>query len=210
MKKKLYDKSRDRLVMLVNHYPKSEYSGSSYHLIGETFIEENDLNKAEKFFSTAVNSKQNNTFVDHSIFALANLYEKKGEYRKAVASYDKILGFHRESELAAQAQLRIGICYYQLKEYDNAILELSDPLTEKLNSDDRNDADYILANAFYNLKEFDSSSEAYKKFLNNSPSEDMMNKIRYGLAWIHFQKEITKVLLSSSTYFLNLKMIQLL
>ncbi|MBK8945659.1 MAG: tetratricopeptide repeat protein [Ignavibacteriae bacterium] len=186
--KKLYDKSRDNLVILVNKYPNSEYSGSSYHLIGETFIEENDLNKAEQFFSSAVNSKYNNKFVDHSIFSLANVYEKKGEYLKAVEYYDKLLGFHRNSELAAQSQYRIGVCYFELKEYDNAILELSDPLIEELEIDDKNYSDYILANSFYRLKEFNNASEAYKRILNNSPSDDMLNKIRYGLAWINFQQ----------------------
>ncbi|MBK7980051.1 MAG: tetratricopeptide repeat protein [Ignavibacteriae bacterium] len=186
--KKIYDKSREFLTILVNKYPTSEYSGSAFHLIGETFIEENDLNKAEQFFNSAVNSKYNNTFVDRSIFALANVYEKKGEYRKAVEYYDKLLGFHRNSELSSQAQFRIGVCYFELKEYDNVILELSDPLIEELNSDDKNNADYILANSYYRLKEYNNASEAYKRILNNSPTEDMLNKIRYGLAWINFQQ----------------------
>ncbi len=186
---KLYDKSRSNLEMLISQYPNSQYVGTSFHLIGESYIEENNFISAERFFSSAVNSKNNNAFVDRSIFALANLYEKKGEYKKAVESYDKILGFHRNSEIAAQAQLRIGICYFQLKEFDNSVLELSDPLISELDVKDRNDADYILANCFYNLKEYDSASEAYKRILSNSPSEDMMNKIRYGLAWIYFQQK---------------------
>ncbi len=91
---KLYDKSRTNLIELVTCFPKSsEYSGSAFHLIGETFIEENDLDKAEEFFNSAVNSKERNSFVDNSIYSLANLYEKKGEYFEAVKYYDKLLGF---------------------------------------------------------------------------------------------------------------------
>lgn len=98
------------------------------------------------------------------------------------------MGFHRKSELAAQSQYRIGVCYFELKEYDNAILELSDPLIDELDIDDKNSSDYILANSFYRLKEYNNASDAYKRILNNTPSDDMLNKIRYGLAWINFQQ----------------------
>ena len=185
---KLYDKSRTNLIELVRAFPKSEYSGSAFHLIGETFIEENDLDKAEDFFNSAVNSKERNSFVDNSIYSLANLYEKKGEYLEAVKYYDKLLGFHKDSDLTAQAQLRIGICYFYLKEYDNAVLELSDPLIQDLNIDQQNEADYILANTFYRLKEYDNATNSYQRILNNSPNSEMLDRIRYGLAWIHFQK----------------------
>jgi TolA-binding protein len=186
--KKLYDKSRTNLVELVESYPESEYAGSSYHLIGEAFIEENDFEKAERFFSSAVNSKKNNSFVDYSMYSLANLFETKGQYTKAVNYYDKILGYHKGSDLSAQAQLRIGICYFYLMEYDNAVLELSDPLIQDLDIDQQNEADYILANTFYRLAEYESSREAYKRILNNSPSSEMLDRIRYGLAWINFQE----------------------
>lgn len=186
--KKIYDKSRHKLIQLVNQFPGSNYSGSAYHLIGETFIHENNLTQAERFFTSAANSKRNNSFVDHSLYSLANLYEKKGRYKEAVSNYDKILSFHRNSKLLSVAQLRIGICYFQLEDYDNAILELSDPLIDELSHDDRNSADYILANSFYRLKEYKDASNTYKKILENSPNEDMLAKIRYGLAWIYFQQ----------------------
>lgn len=186
--KKLYDKSRTNLIELVNSYPSSEYAGSAYHLIGEAFIEENDMDKAERFFNSAVNSKRNNSLVDYSIYALANLYEKKEQYLEAVKYYDKLLGFHKESKLAALAQLRIGICYFYLTEYDNAVLELSDPLIQDLDIDQQNEADFILANSFYRLKEYENATEAYRRILNNSPSSEMLDRIRYGLAWINFQQ----------------------
>ena len=185
---KLYDKSRTNLIELLRSFPSSEFSGSAYHLIGETFIEENDLDKAEEFFSSAVNSNERNSFVDNSIYSLANIYERKGEYLEAVKYYDKLLGYHKNSDLTAQAQLRIGICYYYLNEYDNAVLELSDPLIRDLSIDQQNEADYILANTFYRLKEYDSATDSYRRILNNSPNAEMLDRIRYGLAWIHFQK----------------------
>ncbi len=50
-----------------------------------------------------------------------------------------------------------------MKEYDNAVLELSDPLIQDLNIDQQNEADYILANTFYRLKEYDNATNSYQK-----------------------------------------------
>ena len=105
------------------------------------------------------------------------MYEKKGQYSEAVKYYDKLLGFHKESELAGLAQLRIGVCYFYLKEYDNAVLELSDPLIKELDVDKQNEANYILANSFYRLHEYKNASETYRRILNNSPSADMLDRI---------------------------------
>ena len=50
--------------------------------------------------------KEINSFVDNSIYSLANLYEKKGEYTEAVKYYDKLLGFHKDSELAGSSSIK--------------------------------------------------------------------------------------------------------
>lgn len=185
--RKQYRLARNSLISLINNYPSSKYIGSAYYLIGESFTEENNIDKAEKFFQTSI-KKHNNSFADYSLFSLAGIYEKKGDYENAVKYYDKLLGFYSKSKLAPQAQLRIGNCYFKLGEYDNAVIELSDPLIEKLPTKERNEADFILANCFYRLKEYGNASDTYKRILNNSPTKEMLDKIRYGLAWIHFHE----------------------
>lgn len=186
--KKMFEKSRKSFLDLVTNFPNSELTGTSYHFIGETFINEDDYLKAEKYFQLAVQTKSSSYFADYSLFSLANIQERKGDYLTAVENYDKLLGFYKNSKLAPQAQLRIGVCYFKLNEYDNAILELSDPLIEKLSVDDKNEADFILANSFFRLNEYKNASNTYKKILNNSPSNEMLDKIRYGLAWINFKE----------------------
>ncbi len=184
---KKYSSARNNLISLINNYPSSKYVGSAYYLIGESFIEENNIDKAERFFKTAIKS-HNNSFADYSLFSLAGIYEKKGDYENAVRYYDKLLGFHSKSKLAPLAQLKIGNCYFKLSEYDNAVIELSDPLIEKLSTNEKNEADFLLANCFYRLKEYENASKTYKQILNNSPTKEMLDKIRYGLAWIHFHE----------------------
>ncbi len=186
--RKKYKLARSNLNLLINNYPASKFVGSAYYLIGESFIKENNFEEAEKYFKTAVNQNQNNIFADYNLFALAKLYEKKGNYENAVNYFDKLLSFYNKSKIAPQAQFRIGINYFYLGEYDNAIIELTDPLIKKLSLQEKNEADFVLANCYYRIKDYDNASQTFKQILKNSPSEEMLDKIRYGLAWINFHK----------------------
>ena len=58
------------------------------------------------------------------LYSLANAYEKIGDYNNAVKYYDQLLTYHKNSTLATSAQIRIGICYFKLKDYQSSILEL--------------------------------------------------------------------------------------
>lgn len=187
--KKEYYKSREKLVILTNEYPASEYIASANYFIGESYVAEKRYLEAEDFYKSAIAQHKTNPFIDQTIFALANLYERINKYSEAVTYYDELLTYHRESNLIPEAQLRIGICYFELKNYDNAILELSEASIKKLSADKQIEAQYYTANANYRLKEYASAKSIYQKILNVNPPEELKRQVLYGLAWAHFQSE---------------------
>ncbi len=178
---------REKLQQLLTEYPESEYVGSSYYWIGESFVREGLLDSAEDFLIKALANNRNNSFIELTIFSLATVYELKEDYTNAIKYYDEILNNYFDTKAAAFAQLRIGVCYYKIKEFDHAVLELSDPLISELPNQLQNEAKLILANCFFNLKEFDSAKESYKKIINELKSDiTSTNKITYSLAWVNF------------------------
>ena len=185
-KKGNFNSPRERLLQLINEYPESQFSGSAYYWIGQSFADENKFKEAEEFFKEAISSK-NNKFVANTIYALANLYEKTKDYSNAVTYYDELLTYYNKSDLAPYAQMRIGICYFKLKEYDSVILELSDPLLNNLPASTQTEAKIVLANSFFRLKDYKNASDTYKKILDSYPDETQANEIKYGLAWVNFQ-----------------------
>ncbi len=185
--KKEYHKCRERLNSIIKEYTASEFVGSSYYWIGKSFTVENNFEHAVEFLQIAINSKRSNKYVDHSIYSLALLYEENNDYTNAIKYYDELLAYHKNSGLAPNAQLRIGICYFYLKEYDSTVLELSDPLIKRLPKYYQIEAQYILANTFYRLKEYENAADTYRLILKQIQKGERANLMQYGLAWVYFQ-----------------------
>lgn len=184
-----YDKCRKNLEQLLDEYPGTEHTGSAYYLIGESYTKQNRLQDAISFLEEAVNNKRNNTYMDYSIYTLASTYEKTGEYDKAVKYYDQLLSYYKNSPLALSAQIRIGVCYFELKDYQSSILELNNPQLTNLPPDIYSESLYILANSYYRVQDYDNAEKTYKEVIESFPESDVFRDSQYGLAWCYFQEK---------------------
>ena len=130
-----YSESRARLIKLLDEYEQSEYTGTAFYWIGESYSRQNRLQDAIDFLEKAVNDTENNSYKDYSIYTLATVYEKTEDYESAVKYYDQLLSYYPGSKLALPAHIRIGICYFYLKDYQSSILELNNPVLSNLSED---------------------------------------------------------------------------
>ncbi len=179
--------ARKRFTQLTTEYSESEYSGSALHWIGESYSKEEKFIEAESALKEAVAVKSNN-FKPRSYFYLASNYEKQGKYEMAAPYYDTLRAYYRKDEIAPEAQFRLGVCYFNLKQYDAVILELTDPLLQKLNADKQTEAEYLLANSFFRLKDYDNAYDTYSRLLKATNDRMRKREIQYGLAWLKFQE----------------------
>ncbi len=186
---KEYDKCRQELKELLEEYPGNENTGSALYLIGESYTAQDRLQDAITFLGEAVNNKRDNSYLDYSIYALASTYEKTGEYNKAVEYYDSLLSYHQNSPLALSAQLRIGVCYFEIKDYQSAILELNNPVLTNLPSDIYSESLYLLANSYYRVQEYKDAENKFTEVIKGFPFSDVFRDSRYGLAWCYFQQK---------------------
>ncbi len=187
--KKEYRKARDRFESLIAEYPKSENVGSSYYWIGEAYLAENKFLEAEEKFHLAISNKASNKFITNSIYSLAQLYEKTDDYKKAIESYDELLTYYNDSPLAPKSQLRIGVCYFLNNNFDNSILELTDPLLNKLSKEELAESKYFLSNAYIRLKEYKEANNILDELMKDSLDTNFSNRIYYSSAWVNFQQE---------------------
>ena len=157
--------------------------------IGESFAEENKLEEAIEYLHKAIEDKQSNSYRDYTIYALANVYEKKGEYENAVKYYDQLLSFYRNSSLLVSAQLRVGVCYFYLKDYQSSILELNNPLLDDLPDNFYSESLYLLANSYYRVQEYYDAEKVYSELMEKFPDSDFIPDAEYGLAWSLFQQK---------------------
>jgi TolA-binding protein len=185
---KSYSKCRDRLGILVLDYPNNEHYGSAQYWIGETFTVEEKYDDAIIFYQQAIQEKKNNKYLDYTIFSLAGIYEKKEDYKKAVEFYDMLLTYYKTSPLYASAQSRIGYCYFKLKDYENSIIELSNPAVESLSAEKKGEALYMLGNSYFRTAEYDKAQATFEDIIKKYPAIPFIREITYSLAWCHFQK----------------------
>lgn len=185
---KRYALSRKNHLMLVYQYPNSDYIGSAMYWIGESYTAEGRLNDAVDFLTQAIEDKSGNRFRDHSLYALASVYEKMQDYQNAVKYYDQLLTYHSNSPLALQAQVRIGVCYFYLKDYYNSILELNNPVIQTLPDEKLSEALYLLANSHYRVEEYENAARTYSEIIERFPYSAFVRDAQYGLAWSLFQQ----------------------
>ena len=67
---------------MLTNITSSQYFGPALYWIGESYVEEGKVEDAIKLLEDAVSKRKGNKFIDYSIYTLANVYERKGEYKK--------------------------------------------------------------------------------------------------------------------------------
>jgi TolA-binding protein len=184
-----YSNCRERLKEILDDYPQCEFVGPANYFIGESFSAEKNYDDAIRYLAKCYSIKVNNKYTDYSLYSLGYVYENLLKYKDAVAYYDTLLSYYKLSALAPEAQVRIGICYFKLKDYDNSVLELSDPSIEELPEKQYEEAKFILANSFYRLKEFKDAENTFKNLIEKNPSTKFLRESNYGLAWCYFQQQ---------------------
>ncbi|HSW55135.1 MAG TPA: tetratricopeptide repeat protein [Ignavibacteriaceae bacterium] len=183
-----YALSRKNHLLLIYQYPNSDYIGSSMYWVGESYAAEGKLDEAIDFLTQAIEDKSSNRFQDHSLYALASVYEKMKDYQNAVKYYDQLLTYHSSSPLALQAQVRIGVCYFYMKDYYNSILELNNPTLQDLPKENLAEALYLLANSHYRVEEYANAANTYSEIIDRFPRSPVYRNAQYGLAWSLFQQ----------------------
>ena len=183
-----YALCRKNHLLLIYQYPSSDYIGSSMYWVGESYAAEGKLDEAIDFLTQAIEDKSSNRFQDHSLYALASVYEKMKDYENAVKYYDQLLTYHSSSPLALQAQVRIGVCYFYLKDYYNSILELNNPTLQDLPKENLAEALYLLANSHYRVEEYANAANTYSEIIDRFPRSPVYRNAQYGLAWSLFQQ----------------------
>ena len=184
-----YPKVREKLLILINEYPKYEKVGLVYYWVGQSYANENKYIEAEEFLLEAVSRDRYGDKIDYTIYSLAYIYELQEKYNDAVTYYDELLAYHPKSSLLPSAQFRIGGSYFKLKEYERAVLELTDPLIIELPEKAQTEAGYLLANSYFRLGQYENAESIFREVLNRNSSSNIERELKFGVAWVNFQQQ---------------------
>ncbi|HVO72825.1 MAG TPA: tetratricopeptide repeat protein, partial [Ignavibacteriaceae bacterium] len=122
---------------------------------------------------------------DKANFYLAESYFYKGNYKEAINCYNKIAPSNKE--LAPSALYGKGYSYFDLRDFDNAVLCFSEFI--KKNPKDKNftDAKMRLADSYYGSKNFTAAGKIYRELFNINPEQENNPYLNYQYAQALFK-----------------------
>jgi TolA-binding protein len=97
----------------------SPYLEHAYFLLAECQHQLNDLNKAEKNYTT-VAKELKGKLTDNALFRLGFIKFQQKKYQSAINDFSDLRAIYAKSEFAPQAGIYLGRCFLELKNYPNA------------------------------------------------------------------------------------------
>ncbi|MBF8247405.1 MAG: Outer membrane assembly lipoprotein YfiO [Bacteroidetes bacterium] len=182
--------------VVTDRFGERDLAGEAAYWIGEAYIKSDDENNALKYYSLAYENYPKNKLRDYALYSMAWTHQHKSDFAKGIESYRRLITEFPESKLAASAKVRIGECLYYLKDYKNAIAELSKTRASIVEPPEQGDADYLIAEAHYQIGEYPVAQSKYQAFLSSHPDHKLVREVLYALGWTllkqkEYQKAVT-------------------
>ena len=126
---KEYEKAEDLLVSLLNtcHWE------TIYYNLARVYMQKKRFNDALDCLKEAITINPKN---DDCFFYLGVVYDKTKEYEKAIENYKQAVLLSTYSEDISMYLNNIGLCYYKINDYENALHYFKLSLEKDKNNDD--------------------------------------------------------------------------
>ncbi|HTP13677.1 MAG TPA: tetratricopeptide repeat protein, partial [Bacteroidota bacterium] len=173
---------------VLDTYVDSDLAGESAYWIGEDYLQLGDQQNAIKYYTLAYENFPKNRLRDYAAYSIGWTYQKSEEYSRAADWYGRFLKEFPESSLAPSAKVRVGECYYYARDYQKAIDVLSNALPTIAPQDDRGQADYLIAEACYQLGRYPEAQRRYDAFLKEYPGHKLERDVVYALGWTYLKQ----------------------
>ncbi|MEZ4783051.1 MAG: tetratricopeptide repeat protein [Candidatus Kapaibacterium sp.] len=163
---------------------KGDREDEAYYWLARMAAEEDSLNLAEKLADRSLEDNPHE-FTDDALYLSAWIKEGRGEYQEAGELYRQLVENYPESDLALDAQLRLGVNQAR-GGYHESALTLFSSLTPRT---DRQREELLFYEAESNaaLGRHEKAINLYTEFLRTFPQSERVRSVRYGLGWSELQ-----------------------
>ena len=163
---------------------KGDREDEAYYWLARMAAEEDSLDQAERLADRSLEGKSHE-FTDDALYLSAWIKEGRGEYVEAAELYRRVIEEYPESDLALDAQLRLGVNQAR-NGYHESALTLFSSLTPRT---DRQQEELLFYGAESNaaLGRHERAIELYREFLRSFPRSNRVRSVRYSLGWSELQ-----------------------
>jgi TolA-binding protein len=178
-----YDKVISSGEELLDSYPENENNVEIYRLLGNSYYQKGDQDKALDFLSRYVAEASQPLRGD--LYLLGVCYFDKKEYRKAVASFSETV--KEQDALTQSAYLYLGQSYLKLNDKNNARMAFEWAATSTYDKQVQEVALYNYALLIHetSFSGFGESVTIFEDFLNDFPESQYADKVNDHLVEVY-------------------------
>jgi len=115
-----YHKAIRKFRELLTNLPTSNYLDESYYWMGLSYYQLEDYLQAEESFERLLAKGKERKLLDEGGYMLGEIGFVTKDYGKAIEEYGKLVA-EGKGEIRAQAQYRIGECWWEMEDYKQAL-----------------------------------------------------------------------------------------
>tara|TARA_R110002072_G_C7977210_1_gene535680 strand:- start:13373 stop:16438 length:3066 start_codon:yes stop_codon:yes gene_type:complete len=167
------------LLDIVNNYKDSKYLQLSVFEIAESYLSEEELNKAMEYYRKIVYDYPSSLLVVEAKINVADIHYKQGDYGKAEEEYKDVLLKHSADAKVCDRAVRGLIDIYKASQQQDKVEGLVAQYScANFTADEKEDLYYIPAIEAYNDSNYQQSIVLFGKYLDKFPSGRYANEVK--------------------------------
>jgi tol-pal system protein YbgF len=155
-------------------YPQSDVAAECRYRFAESLYAQKKYAEAKPEYQAVVTRYANSDFEGLAWLGLGYCAFQQKDYAPAATAFEKAATkIPPENELRSEAFLRLGDCYYNLKQFDRAV-DFYNQIVQDPKSPVRDQAIYWMANARREQKNLDNALFLYQSFVRQFPQSPLV------------------------------------
>jgi len=177
------EEARRELKWFRENYPNDPLNAYVLSYLGEIALELEEINQARLLYEEAIQRFPKSDVVDQCRFGLGRVLEFQGEPERARREYSFLAD--TGGPLADDAQVQIGISYYNRGQYDKAEAEFAVAAKQFPDGELVTHSQYWLGMTHVARRQWTEAARTFKKAINSQPDHALAAAIHYWLAEAH-------------------------
>jgi TolA-binding protein len=171
---------------LVDSHRDSFFRHEAELLLGESLVHDRRAKEALPVFLAYIDAylSDGSAAIDRALFLVGGIYLGREEFKKAQATYDRLLEKYPDSPLAGETRFQTARSYYLAGRWDDAIKVYAGIVNGNPVAEERARAYLGMADSFYRLRNFARAEETYRLVVEGGAGSDHVAAAEYGLALV--------------------------
>ena len=188
----LYQQSGEYYEQVLTKYPQSDEASDALYAKGWSLYRLKKYGEAHNTLAGFIKKYPTHYAIPEASYRAAESLFNLGDWAKAQQAYQQVIDTYQKDEahqqFAIDARFRLGECYFQQQQMEEAKNTFELLLREHGNSPIVAEAQYWIAEVLLEEKKYPEAIHEYQKVITLYPQSEVVDDAEYGIAMAQFLK----------------------